>query len=100
MVTASKKGLNYFLGDAHILYFLVAGDTTQAVFYGVVLAAFGQGFTARIGYYIADVKMSLLLAILTTLLALIPMGTMLIWLPTALMLIINNQLFTGFVLLL
>ena len=96
----AKKGLNYFLGDSHSVYFLVAGDTTRAVFYGVVLAALGQGFTAGIGYYIADVKMSLLLAILTTLLALIPMGAMLIWLPTALMLIINNQLFAGFGLLL
>jgi Ca2+-transporting ATPase len=44
---------------------------------------------------VAGVKMPLLLAMLTALVALIPMGATLVWLPTALMLLINNQLFAG-----
>lgn len=94
-----KRGLHYVLGDIHILYLQTVGDTTRAVVYGLILAAFSQGFVAGIGYWVAGVKMPLLLGILTTLLALIPMGATLIWLPTALMLIVNNQLFSGFGLL-
>lgn len=91
--------LHYFLGDAAVLYLQVAGDTTRAVIYGLVLAALGQGFMAGIGYAVAGVKTPLLLGILTALLALIPLGATLVWFPTALMLIMNNQLWAGFGLL-
>jgi Ca2+-transporting ATPase len=90
-----KQGLNYFLGDSHVLYLQTAGDTTRAVVYGLVLAALSQGLVAGMGYFVAGVKTPLLLAMLTTLLALIPMGATLVWLPTALMLIINNELWAG-----
>lgn len=90
-----KQFLHYFLGDAYSLYLQTASDTTRAVIYGLVLAALSQGFIAGIGYFVAGVKMPLLLAMLTALLALIPMGATLVWLPTALMLLIDNQLFAG-----
>jgi Ca2+-transporting ATPase len=90
-----KCGLNYFLGESHHLYLQTAGDTTRAVVYGLILAALAQGFVAGIGYFVAGVKMPLLLATVTALLALIPMGATLIWLPTSLMLMINHELFAG-----
>ncbi len=90
-----KQGLNYFLGDSSHLYLQTAGDTTRAVVYGLVLAALSQGFVAGIGYAVVGVKTPLLLAMLTALMALIPMGATLIWLPTALMLIVNNELWAG-----
>jgi Ca2+-transporting ATPase len=90
-----KQFLRYFLGDVHSVYLQTASDTTRAVIYGLVLAALSQGFIAGIGYFVAGVKMPLLLAMLTALVALIPMGATLVWLPTALMLLIDNQLFAG-----
>jgi Ca2+-transporting ATPase len=90
-----KCGLHYFLGESHHLYLQTAGDTTRAVVYGLVLAALSQGVVAGVGYFVAGVKMPLLFAMLTALLALIPMGATLIWLPTSLMLMINHELFAG-----
>jgi Ca2+-transporting ATPase len=94
-----KQGLHYFLGGSHALYLQTAGDTTRAVVYGLMLAALSQGCVAGMGYFVAGVKTPLLLAILTALLALIPMGATLVWFPTALMLIVTNQLWAGFGLL-
>jgi Ca2+-transporting ATPase len=86
---------SYFLNDTHGIYLQTAGDTSRAVVYGLFLAALGQGFVASIGYAFVGVSTPILLGALTTLLALIPMGATLVWLPTALMLWVDNQLWEG-----
>lgn len=90
-----KQLLQHYLGESYLVYFQTAGNTTRAVVYGLFLAALGQGFIAGIGYFFAGVKTPLLLMGLTALLALIPMGAMLVWIPTALLLIVNEQFWAG-----
>lgn len=85
----------YFLNDEHNIYLQTAGNTARAVVYGLVLAALGQGAVAAIGYSVAGVDTPVLLGVLTAFLALIPMGATLVWLPTSLMLIANEQWFAG-----
>ena len=90
-----QLGTRYFLNDTRNVYLQTAGDTSRAVVYGLVLAAFGQGTIAGIGYAMFGVSTPVLLGALTALLALIPMGATLIWLPTALMLLIHEDLWAG-----
>jgi Ca2+-transporting ATPase len=95
-----QQGLVRFLGKYQQVYLQAAGDTTRAVVYGLVLAALSQGIMAGIGYAVAGVKAPLLFGAITALLALIPMGATLIWLPIGVMLILSNQLWPGIGLLL
>lgn len=90
-----QLGARYFLNDTHDVYLQTAGDTSRAVVYGLVLAALGQGAVAGIGYAVAGVSTPVLLGALTALLALIPMGATLIWLPTSLMLLVHDELWAG-----
>lgn len=90
-----QLGSRYFLNDSQGMYLKTAGDTSRAVVYGIVLAALGQGAIAGVGYAFAGVSTPILLAALTALLALIPMGATLIWLPTALMLLVHDELWAG-----
>ncbi len=94
-----ELGAQHFLNDPKNMYLQTAGDTCRAVVYGLVLAALGQGAVAGIGYAVAGVNTPILLGVLTALLALIPMGATLIWLPTSLMLLLNDELWSGFGLL-
>lgn len=95
-----KLGLLHFLGKDQDVYLQAAGDTTRAVVYGLVLAALGQGLLAGLGYAVAGVKAPVLFGAITALLALIPMGATLVWLPIAIMLILTGQTFPGIGLLL
>ncbi len=95
-----RSGVINFLGDAQNVYLQAVGDTTRAVVYGLVLAAMGQGFLAGLGYLVAGVQAPMLLGVMTALLALIPMGAMLVWLPISLFLMLSGQFITGMGLLL
>lgn len=90
-----QRGLIHFLGEDQHVYLQAAGDTTRAVVYGLVLAALGQGILAGIGYAVAGVDAPVLLGVVTAILALIPMGATLVWLPVGITLIINNQFWPG-----
>ncbi|MCF7987623.1 MAG: AI-2E family transporter [Methylovulum sp.] len=95
-----QNGIIRYLGDAQQSYLHVAGDTTRAVVYGIVLAALGQGITAGLGYAVAGVQAPILLGAVTAIFALIPMGAMLIWVSVGLMLIATGELWSGLGLLL
>ena len=95
-----QQGLVRFLGKYQHLYLQAAGITVRAVVYGLVLAALGQGILAGFGYYVAGVKAPVLFGAITALLALIPMGATLVWLPTGITLILMDQLWPGIGLLL
>ena len=94
------QGVVRFLGKRQDIYLQAAGRTTRAVVYGLVLAAMGQGILAGIGYSVAGVKAPVLFGAVTALLALIPMGATLVWLPVSIALIVANQLWAGIGLLL
>lgn len=95
-----RLGLIHFLGKYQETYLQAAGDTTRAVVYGLVLAALGQGLLASVGYTIAGVKAPVLLGAVTALLALVPMGATLVWLPLGISLLLSGQTFQGIGLLL
>ncbi|WP_292433943.1 calcium-translocating P-type ATPase, PMCA-type [Methylobacter sp.] len=94
------QGLVRFLGKYQHVYLQAAGHTTRAVVYGLVLAALGQGMLAGLGYFIAGVKAPVLFGAVTALLAMIPMGATLVWMPLGIMLIVTEQPFQGIGLLL
>lgn len=95
-----QQGLIHFLGKYQNVYLEAAANTTRAVVYGLVLAALGQGILAGIGYAVAGVKAPLLLATITALLAMVPMGATLIWMPVGISLVLGNQFWPGIGLLL
>lgn len=90
-----RIGTHYFLGQYQSVYLQAAGDTARAVVYGLVLAALGQGFIAGAGYYFAGIHTPVLFGILTALLALVPMGATLVWVPMSLGLIATGQIWHG-----
>ncbi len=90
-----RTGMRYFLGEYPAVYLKAAGDTARAVVYGLVLAAMAQGLVAGIGYFIAGVEAPVLFGVLTAMLALVPMGATLIWVPISLGLIFSEQFWQG-----
>ena len=94
------QGLVQFLGKYQHVYLQAAGHTTRAVVYGLVLAALGQGMLAGLGYAVAGVKAPVLFGAVTALLALVPMGATLVWLPLSVMLLLTEQPLQGIGLLL
>ncbi|MBP6850666.1 MAG: AI-2E family transporter [Rhodoferax sp.] len=71
--------LGRFVGQRVEGYLSAVGATTRAVVYGLVLTAIAQGALAGLGYWVAGVQSPMLLAVITTLIALIPFGTPFVW---------------------
>lgn len=90
-----QQGLVHFLGQYQTIYLQAAGNTTRAVVYGIVLAALAQGLLAAMGYAVAGVKAPVLFGAITALLALVPMGAVLVWLPLAGSLFLTGQVWFG-----
>ena len=95
-----RQGLVRFLGKYQNVYLQAAGNTTRAVVYGLVLAALGQGMLAGLGYFVAGVKAPVLFGAVTALLAMVPMGATLVWMPLGIMLMLTEQPWQGIGLLL
>lgn len=90
-----QQGLAHFLGKYRGLYMQAAGDTTRAVVYGIVMAAFSQGVIASIGYAVAGVKAPMLFGMITFIFALMPMGAVVVWLPIGISLLASGQIWPG-----
>ncbi len=90
-----QQGVIRFLGDHRHAYIQAIGETTKAVVYGFVLAAMVQGFLAGLGYAAAGVQAPVLLGATTALLALVPFGATLIWVPVGLSLLLENSAWEG-----
>lgn len=94
-VSQLHEGLVRFLGKYQHVYLQAAGQTTRAVVYGLVLAALGQGLLAGFGYAVAGVKAPVLFGAVTSLLAMVPMGATLIWVPLSLGLVLTDHFWPG-----
>jgi predicted PurR-regulated permease PerM len=75
LLEQTRRVLIGFLGPRAESYLDAIGDTTRGVLYGLVLTALLQGILAGLGYWVAGLPTPILLAVLTTLLALVPFGT-------------------------
>lgn len=79
-----KGGIGKIAGDRGQHLLELAGATVRSVVYGILGTALVQGVMAGVGFLVAGVPGSILLALLTFFLSAVPMGPPLIWLPAAL----------------
>jgi predicted PurR-regulated permease PerM len=77
----------------------VVGDTIRAVWYGMLLTATAQGLVAALGFWVVGMPAPLLLGAATALLALVPFGPPLLWIPAGVWLLMQGLLWQGIVLL-
>lgn len=92
--------LHGLLGDRVQAYFEAVGDTTRAVVYGLLLAAFAQGLLAGLGYWVAGVQAPVFWGAATALVALIPFGAPVVWGSIGVWLLLKGQVSAGIGLLL
>ncbi|MFQ5896973.1 MAG: AI-2E family transporter [Candidatus Methylomirabilia bacterium] len=78
---------------------LPAGETIRAVMYGVLLTALAQGTLAGLGYLVAGLGAPVLLAVITSLLAFIPFGAPVVYVPASLWLLVQGRYLAGLLLL-
>lgn len=69
----------------------VAGDTVRGVIHGIIGTALAQAVVAGLGFWIAGVPGAVLLAVLTFLVAVVPFGPPLIWIPATLWLFAQDR---------
>ena len=95
VIAQLNNGTRFFLGEYQHIYLKTAGDTAHAVVYGLMLAALGQGFIAAIGYEFSGFNAPILFGAITALLAIVPFGATLIWLPASFGLMMSGQAWNG-----
>ncbi|MEI8241834.1 MAG: AI-2E family transporter [bacterium] len=71
-------------GDVSQRLLAIAGKTVRGVVYGIIGTALVQAAVAALGFWVAGVPSPFLLGLLTFLLAMVPAGPPLVWLPAAL----------------
>lgn len=92
--------LHGLLGARAHDYLEAVGNTTRAVVYGLLLAAFAQGLLAGLGYWAAGVRAPVFWGAATALLALIPFGASAIWGSIGVWLLLKGEMSAGVGLLL
>lgn len=90
-----RRGLARGLGGRAIDYLATAETTIKAVVYGIVLTAIVQGAIAGLGYWVAGIPAPALLTLLTMFAAMIPFGTVTVWLGASLWLLFHEQFWAG-----
>jgi len=78
-------------GDRGHRLFEVAQETIYGVVYGILGTAIAQGILAGIGFIVAGIPGALLLAFATFVLAVIPVGPPLIWIPASIWLLWQGE---------
>jgi predicted PurR-regulated permease PerM len=91
MTARIAAGAHRIAGDVSQRLLSVAGSTVRGVVYGIIGTALAQAIMAAVGFWVAGVPASLLLGVLTFLLALIPAGPPFVWVPAALWLFHEGQ---------
>lgn len=91
----SRQVLRGLLGDRVQAYFDAVGNTTRAVVYGLLMAALVQGLMAGLGYWAVGISAPVFWGAATAMLALIPFGATLIWVPMALWLLVTGHVAAG-----
>lgn len=76
-----------------------AGVTVRAVMYGMLLTALAQGALAMLGYWVAGLGSPALLGVITVLLAFIPNGAPMVYVPVSLWLFLQERVLAGALLL-
>jgi len=89
------------LGGERVLEYLTpVTQTVNAVLFGLILTALAQGLLAGLAYGIVGLPVPALLGTATALLALIPFGAPVVWVPAGIYLLLEGQWLAGVGLLL
>ncbi|WP_036294829.1 AI-2E family transporter [Methylosinus sp. PW1] len=96
MLEQIRAGLRRVVGETADQYFRAVETTSNAVVSGLIVSAMAQGFIAGVGYAFLGAGPPVLLGVLTTLAALIPfVGTVAIWAPLGVWLLLTDQIGAG-----
>jgi predicted PurR-regulated permease PerM len=96
----ARRGLRKVAGEPADRYLKAVGETTQAVVFGLMVSALAQGLIAGIGYAFIGVGTPILLGALTAVTALVPfLGTVAVWGPIGVSLLLSDQIGIGLALL-
>lgn len=95
LVADVRKGLRLGLGPRADDYFATAEITTKAVVYGIVMTALVQAATAGLGYWGVGLPAPVLLTMVTLFAALVPFGTMLVWISAGIWLVAHGEYWPG-----
>jgi predicted PurR-regulated permease PerM len=94
------EGLRKIVGGSAERYVEAVGNTTRAVVFGLLLTALAQGFLAGIGFAFVGVRTPILLGAVSVVTALVPfVGTVAIWLPVSVWLLLSGAIGPGLSLL-
>jgi len=91
----TRAVLRRFLGEDSDRLLYPVRETTRAVFFGVILAALSQGAVGGLGYALFGIPSPVLLGILTGIFALLPFGATVIWIPAAVWLVLQGEVWQG-----
>jgi predicted PurR-regulated permease PerM len=95
MAERVTHGVGRLAGERGEHLLLLAGNTVRGVVYGILGTALVQGAMAGAGFLIAGVPGAAVLALLTFLLSIIPMGPPLVWIPVTIWLFSRGQIGWG-----
>ena len=91
MAARAEALLRRLAGETGIRMMTLAADVTRGVVWGLVGTAVAQGILAGIGFTIAGVPQAVLLAVVTGVISILPVGAPLIWIPASLWLLTQGQ---------
>ena len=91
LVAAVRSALNRIAGDLTERLLGIIGGTITGVVYGIVGTGLAQALAALIGFLIAGVPGSVMLASLVFILSIVPAGPVLIWIGATAWLAYNDQ---------
>lgn len=91
IVAQTRRAADH-LGGTHLWgYMAPAARAVNAVLYGLILTALAQGLLAGLAYAVAGLPMPALLGAATAILALLPFGAPLIWVPAGVILVLQGH---------
>ncbi|OUJ04313.1 AI-2E family transporter [Acetobacter cibinongensis] len=76
------------------------GGTVRGTVYGILGTAIIQGLLTGLGFWFAHLSEPVLFGVLASFLAVLPVGAPLVWVPAALWLLVDHQIWRGIALLL
>jgi predicted PurR-regulated permease PerM len=95
IVAQVRRAADYLGGEGMWAYVAPITQTVNAVVFGLVLTALAQGLLAGIAYAIAGLPVPALLAAATALLALVPFGAPVVWVPAGIALVAQGDWLAG-----
>lgn len=100
IVVQTRRAADYLGGTRLWTYMAPVTQAVNAVLYGLILTALAQGLLAGLAYGVAGLPMPALLGAATAILALIPFGAPVIWVPAGAFLILQGDWIAGVAVLL